>query len=483
MARCRLLACLLLSIAAAGCAVLDKRADDDIARCQRAFEQVDAQVTAAAVEDGRAARVAGHPHLRTDRFLASFGDEPLAPQAYREWLRALRGLDDEARAYELANLPAATRARIDARDLQDCGDLLLLNDERSDEFQQQRAELVRVPDDYDTWKRVVGLYALTRVPFAYGVARYQAGVQAVFDTPVEQLPRLGTLVRYVPPAAQPLSDEGVATILREARSNALGVPWLSGTTLLRLASLYAPVMVVDEVDHNDRIGAPTLDASGTADVDAGRPIVYVRAAYARYHERVLPQMVYSMWFPARPRTSAFDMLGGRLDGITWRVTLDERGRPLAFDAMHNCGCYHMFFPTARARLRALPDTLDETAFVPQRLPELAAGDRIALRIATRTHYVERIEMASPQPGERSYVFEDDNVLRSLPLDEARRKSLFAADGIVPGSERRERYVFWPMGVREPGAMRQWGRHATAFVGRRHFDDPDLFERYFELDQP
>jgi len=27
-------------------------------------------------------------------------------------------------------------------------------------------------------------------------------------------------------------------------------------------------------------------------------------------------------------------------------------------------------------------------------------------------------------------------------------------------------------------MRIWGRHATAFVGMRHFDDADLFERYF-----
>ena len=24
-----------------------------------------------------------------------------------------------------------------------------------------------------------------------------------------------------------------------------------------------------------------------------------------------------------------------------------------------------------------------------------------------------------------------------------------------------------MGIRSPGAMRQWGRHPTAFVGRRH----------------
>jgi hypothetical protein len=29
-------------------------------------------------------------------------------------------------------------------------------------------------------------------------------------------------------------------------------------------------------------------------------------------------------------------------------------------------------------------------------------------------------------------------------------------------------------------MREWGRHATAFLGRRHFDDPDLIERRFSI---
>ena len=65
----------------------------------------------------------------------------------------------------------------------------------------------------------------------------------------------------------------------------------------------------------------------------------------------------------------------------------------------------------------------------------------------------------------------------------RSRSIFGPDGIVRGSERAERYWFWPMGIAEPGAMRQWGRHATAFVGRRHFDDADLFEKYFDMKKP
>jgi len=54
-------------------------------------------------------------------------------------------------------------------------------------------------------------------------------------------------------------------------------------------------------------------------------------------------------------------------------------------------------------------------------------------------------------------------------------------GLVAGSERPERFLFWPMGIASAGAMRQWGRHATAFVGRRHFDDADLLEKRFALD--
>jgi len=37
-----------------------------------------------------------------------------------------------------------------------------------------------------------------------------------------------------------------------------------------------------------------------------------------------------------------------------------------------------------------------------------------------------------------------------------------------------------MGIPSAGAMRQWGRHATAFVGRRHFDGADLLEKRFVL---
>ena len=65
----------------------------------------------------------------------------------------------------------------------------------------------------------------------------------------------------------------------------------------------------------------------------------------------------------------------------------------------------------------------------------------------------------------------------LPIE---HKSAFLPSGLISGTERGERFLFWPMGIANPGAMRQWGTHATAFVGIRHFDDADLIDKRFTL---
>ena len=161
------------------------------------------------------------------------------------------------------------------------------------------------------------------------------------------------------------------------------------------------------------------------------------------------------------------------------MTLAPDGAPLIYDSIHSCGCYHQFFPTVRALPLAQRGTLEEDAFVPQRLDRIAA--RLAVRVAARTHFLQRAHAVDAVRTARDLVPESDDALRSLPLAEGGRRSAFRSDGMVAGSARAERFVFWPMGVRSPGAMRQWGRHATAFVGRRHFDDARLLERYFRFD--
>ena len=70
-------------------------------------------------------------------------------------------------------------------------------------------------------------------------------------------------------------------------------------------------------------------------------------------------------------------------------------------------------------------------------------------------------------------------MRAVPHGTGTR-SVYGPDGLIPGSERGERFFFWPMGIHSAGAMRQWGHHATAFIGRRHFDDAQLIEKRFRV---
>ena len=99
---------------------------------------------------------------------------------------------------------------------------------------------------------------------------------------------------------------------------------------------------------------------------------------------------------------------------------------------------------------------------------------------SKNHYVRHLYAIPRQmQPEKVYAYEDYQQLRSLPLPVSGRRSMFGQDGIVPGSERLERFILWPSGVFSPGAMRQWGRHAVALVGKRHFDDPFYLEKIFK----
>ena len=480
----------LTFVAALAASASARSASDDLeARCERYLGALDAIVADAGTGDAEAARVPGFPYLRTDRFLASWRNE-LPDEALRPWVDAMMRLDEQSRIIELSNLPEAARRRVaaaapraglmDARALihiQGCAKVLRERDLGDAERRGLRRERAAVPDDYATWKRVAGLYWLTRIPFAAGVRDYESQVTAAYAAPLEARPAQGSLVRYAPFdsfAAHPIVARDAAARVLEA-AEAFEAPDIADVQTLLGA--HAPGFEVDEALPADRIGYVHRAGDGAPVVDTTQALLYGRVAYTRFAGRVHVQLVYTAWFPARPKTSAFDLLGGDWDGVVWRVTLDADARPLVYDTMHACGCYHMFFPTPRLDPRPRPDTPDEWALVPQRMEEIDPERRVRLRIASRTHYVERV-LTDEAPADRRYGIVPDVQLRSLPFGDAPRRSLYGPDGLVAGSERGERWVFWPMGIAEPGAMRQWGRHATAFVGRRHFDDADLLDRYF-----
>jgi hypothetical protein len=192
------------------------------------------------------------------------------------------------------------------------------------------------------------------------------------------------------------------------------------------------------------------------------------------------------------------------------------------DSIHPCGCWHQFIPVGDWQVQPPPAPREEWAFVARRLGSVPTGHRVRIRVSAGAHMLEGIDsvaqlqgidhsapigsvtaapistaagtpdtglVVSLRPdagpgagsagqGPEPYTLLPDDGLRSMTLPSGGRRSLYDPRGFVPGTHRAEAWLFWPMGIADAGAMRQWGHHATAFVGRRHFDDADLLERRF-----
>ncbi|MEP7155052.1 MAG: hypothetical protein ABI905_04720 [Betaproteobacteria bacterium] len=480
----RFLFSLFCALVLAGCAGVQLPSTTPAGTCEAWLGQLDALVDSAGVRDAEAHRPAGFAYLRSNRLLASFAGEASGNEKFRDWIDALRALDQQAREVEIANLPAASmgvlevagKAAAFARALQCGNNLAALISAESDVAKQLRRD-VQVPDSYSTAARAVGLYAISSIPFFAGVSRWQQETEIEFWR-IAALGVQPNSVTYQP--SQRVANITEATsLVQRAKRNSLGIPQFDKRQQQDILAAFAPVFEIETLGDDDRPGTLVWKNNRDIAVETQHARVYQRLAYTRFNGEVLPQLVYTIWFSRRPKNSAIDLLGGELDGVTVRITLDRAGRPLLADSIHACGCYQMFFPDARLRVRPTPEARSEWAFVPALLPAGVATSPLLVRLAARTHYVTGIDVATKPDGTK-YELIDEQVLRKLPAADGTTRSIFGGDGLIAGSERAERFLFWPMGIASAGAMRQWGNHATAFVGRRHFDDADLLEKRFEI---
>jgi hypothetical protein len=484
----RLILSAMAAAVLAGCATprfaVDVSGSDVERNCRALIAAADDVVSRRGVIDAQAPMVAGFPYLRVDRFLSSWRSDLDTEAKFQEWADRLRTLDQRARRLELANLSPADRSTLARgsasslvleQEVEQCAELLRREHLRvpgAPEMLKQRAD---VPDEYRTSWRVLGLYPVTSLFVSRGVSNYHADTRSTFTTPLAALPVRGKLMRFTPPGVQ---AGDVGAMLARASRNPLGIPTPDAETAQALLARFAPIFEIDVATRDDLVGAPRWEGDSIV-IDTDDAAVYTMLSHTRFGGSTLLQLNYVLWFPSRPSSGAFDILSGHVDGLHWRVMLAPDGRVLLYDAMHNCGCYHMFFPTTALRPRASEPGV-EPPLIPQFGPSPSPAERVIVRLASGTHYIERVYAETAEPA-RSYRFARYDNLRSLATDSDSRRSMFDGDGIVPGSERAERWLIWPMGVPAPGAMRQWGHHATAFVGRRHFDDANLLDHLFQTE--
>lgn len=477
-----------------GCALSPSQPDtpprEALAHCEAYLSALDETVAAHRVGDAGAWRLPGYRHLRSTRFLASFREQPMTPSQLRDWLEQLRLADQAARLIELGNLPAGpyralladAPASTHAQALAECGVRLTARDARDPVRVQSIRTRAAVPDHYRDWRRVLGLYPLSHLFVLRGVYALHDARAASFREPEPQDAGADSVRRWVPAQMPPLEDAALARALVASARNPLAVPRPDDDLADALLQRHAPVWEFEQHSRDDLIGEVRWDPRRAAPVvDTARATEYRWLSHARFQGRSLLQLNYLVWLPARTPTHARDIYAGAFDGLTWRVTLAPDGTALAYESMHACGCYYLLFPGPRVAVRA-PDDGAEPVLVARQLPDTAPGERLAIRVRARDHYVQQVYLTRDRTGEAYLVRPYADLLR---LDDGAggRRSLFDEDGLLPASARPERWLLWPTGVLSAGAMRRNGTHAIAFVGVRHFDDADLLQRQLQPHAP
>ena len=445
--------------------------------CREDYVAMDARVEAAGVRDGAYYAVPGFPYLRTDRLLATFRNEVKGLNDVSEWTRRMRELDQEARDFEYVNLGMNEFDRAVQRDrFLNCGRILATIEFEDPAIWKKMVDAVPPPDEYSSLARTLGLYPFaapgmkSRVARAhesalqeYGAAENSAAENRARDT--ANATRLWTVK-----AVEDMSL--IAEVGTRVDINVLGFPALYGSQWRALAERHAPQLLIQTTGENDFPATPRFDNAGVT-ADASKPVVHYQIGYARFGGDNLVQISYFLWFKSAP-----DAGTGPIDGVIWRVTLDNGMQPLMFESLHASGGDHRWYPVQPLEQRSKTEWSDEPEFV---APELAnARARLRLGAGESSHEIRRVLPAATAGVEASteyelHVYEE---LYTLQRPEGGTRSLFGPDGIVPGSYGVDPIGGLASGIARPGALRQYGRHAISHVGRRHFDDPYLLESSF-----
>jgi hypothetical protein len=226
-------------------------------------------------------------------------------------------------------------------------------------------------------------------------------------------------------------------------------------------------------------------------------------------------LTYVHWFPEHPPRGARkddcgcagalksrkDLEAGRIDGATLRITLDRSFRPILFETILNCGCYHRCFPLQQLEndaCAAYPTPLKGKRFcIEQAVPgkkDWILPHTVAVPSAAAEHVI-----VSSRPGyhglgvvgsdaggtesrtvlaEVTYTLRPYGDLERLPLPGG-FGSMFQANGLVRGAERPEGRWMAITGMLSAGQPRQRGTQLIHW-DQYDFDDPHLLEKCLRL---
>lgn len=459
------------------------------------FADLDRLVDQHEVRDGYWFPVPGFPYLRTDRFLEAMQNRLDTPEKQRHWVERMQRSGLESRRKEIDNLPTAALGELAgwmdavpapetvyARSIQ-ASNRLLETDLLQDGYYERVKKAVEVPDEYSTAMRIFLLYPIAAIPVSIATSSAYGKYRKWHGTPPENLDLSGELTRFAPRQGYRSFDgNALAGLFAQAGRDAFDLPEWTEQEVAHLAEMFAPVITQDVAENYDRFGAVGWN-QGRVTIDQANPMVYFYLSYTFLEGKPAVQMNYALWYSERAGKNAPAIERGPLDGLTFRVTLDENGAVAMAEVMNNCGCYHFFIPDKARVGEVIVRENDIEPLVPTWLPAGVPQKRIDLRVNSGWHQVQHVSVAGrDNTNVVSYSLRPYAELESLSLGNGARASAFTPKGIMKDSWRMEPYIFFSMGIPKIGYMRQRGHHAIKMVGREHFTNPYLFDRNFTFKQ-
>ena len=486
----------LFGLLAHGCATTARQpAPPDFDRprqYQQLFTALDEVIETYQVREASNSPVRGFPYLRANRFLWAMEDR-INADSQQYWIEAMRQLDLNARYKEISNLPPdglrelekRLQASLDRRDLPAkiniASEQLLAYDRRQPGYLSAVKSAVDVAGEYVTAMRVFGLYPIAAIPVTVATKDQYDVFRQWHKTEHEQLDIDGHLTVFKPIQTGTVGSDDLRVFFAPSRRSALGVPDLSQEEIKSLVLAYAPVIEQDVVGTYDLFGKLKW-RYGRVKIDFDHPTVYYYISHSLLNQEPVLQINYAFWYAGRYGGNAPRIERGPLDGVTFRVTFDPQGDPIMVDIMNNCGCYHFFVPRKEKVAEINPSSNGLYPFVPAWLPDAFPDERLNLRINSGWHQIQKAFARNVPADAVTYELRPYDELEMLPHPDGGTQSVFTADGIMKDSSRIEPYIFFSMGIPKVGYMRQRGNHAIKLVGRGHFTDTDIYDRYFVFQQ-
>lgn len=453
-----------------------------LAQCRQEFKKVDAQIDRAGTRFAGYRQVPGFPYMRSDRLLASYGDQIDHPattgafdassEAFDAWTLELRDNDGFSREIELENMGMGPKERVPLlTQLRLCA-VWLSNIELTDPATLHKLVMATQVPGSKAPKNPALVARLDRE-----TAKRQAEITADFARPVAQLDSPGPLVLWR--VKKTADDSDFPKDFSQLQHDGLGRVGMTMDTWRALAERNAPGWLIESGGPYDVIGAPQWTKTGVS-LDPQRPYIYYQPTYARINGRAVIQIDYFVWFSERPAMAKHDPEAGHLDGLIWRVTLDSQGKPLLYDAIHMTGFDQMWFTPRTMLPRPQADGHPAQLLIPQQV-DLAAGTP-TVRLHSGTHTPRRLLTAGQVPAvaAKPYELHEYEELMTMEVAGGRSRNLFNTSGVIQGTQRGDGQLYRQVPVPQAGALRQWGLHPTTLAARDYFDDPYLIDKLFTI---